>query len=110
MIWPFVPTDRRILDLRRKLAGMTAVATQLRADKAKLSDANDTLRALVERYREIGVERLAAVDRLEAALRERDAELLDTQGQLADARERLAFIDREEDMRDEVRAKRASDL
>lgn len=42
-------------------------------------------------------------------LAERDELIADLSGRLADALERNALIDREEDMRDEVRAKRLSD-
>lgn len=129
-MWPFVPTDRRILDLRRKLQGMTAVATQLRTEKAKAEEANKTLRRLVDigmsvrdsalSERDAAKALLAARDadlaransyasELEEALRQRDADHAEVSGRLQDALDRLALVDREEDMRVEVRAKRASD-
>jgi hypothetical protein len=95
VIWPWVPTDRRILALNRKLKGAAAIITQLRHDKAQLTDANATLRRLVD----------IATQTRDAAVAERN----ELRERLAAAIGRLALIDREEDMRDEDKAKRLSD-
>jgi hypothetical protein len=60
--------------------------------------------AAAKRFHE---QQLAAKDELIARM---DAELTELSGRLSDAEQRLGLIDREEDLRDEVRAKRSSDL
>lgn len=66
-----------------------------------------TLRQQLASIKDTHVRQLAQRDELIARM---DAELVEVSGQLAAAEERLALVDREEDMRDEIRAKRASDL
>lgn len=66
-----------------------------------------TLRQQLASIKDVHVRQLAQRDELIARM---DAELTEVSGQLQDAQERLALVDREEDMRDEIRAKRASDL
>jgi hypothetical protein len=63
--WPFVPTDRRIADLKRQRNFALTENTRLRCENADLVRANDTLRVLVDRHAGIAARYKADAERLE---------------------------------------------
>lgn len=103
------------VSLARSTRGLIASNTdkylgRIGALEADLDRANSYVSELEEALREADLHSetvIAAKDELIARM---DAELTEVSGRLADALERLALVDREEDMRDEARAKRSSDL
>lgn len=102
-------------------ADLTTTNTRLAAADANYKRANKELatcqlsaqraqRAAADSYntmKDIYLSQLAEKDELIARM---DAELTEVSGRLADAEERNALIDREEDMRDEIAAKRRGDV